>query len=112
MSVSQMSASDPQAESDSELVILTSESKQPQKKRPRSIVASTSLSHPADSGDLVVRTPSPPSPLAAPLAAKDAYTSPDRLRLREALMCGGEMGFKVVQKCKTFVIASRRVLCM
>ena len=34
---------------------------------------------------------------------KDAYyTSPDHLRLREALICGGgETEIKVVKKCKT-----------
>lgn len=101
--------SDFESSSDSELpgpvtVTLTSKSTT---KRPRSesVLASTSAeSHDqAVSGVLGLRTPSPPSILAT----KNAYTSPDRLRLREALMRGGEMEFKVVEKCKMFVIACR-----
>jgi hypothetical protein len=83
----------------------------PQKKRPlaRSVVM-VSTSHQAGSEVLHVRTPSPP-----PAQAKNqiAYMSPDRLRLREALMCGGEMTeFEVDRECKMFMIASRRVLSL
>ena len=67
----------------------------PQKKRLRSVI-STSSRQP-------VRTPSPPSPESTLALIKDAYTSPDRLRLREALMSGGEIEFKAVEQCKTFM---------
>jgi hypothetical protein len=90
------------SDSDSELTREESKS-QPQKKRPCSVTSATSASHQAHAGSgHLVRTPSPPQALV-----KDAYTSPDRLRLREALMSGGEMGFKVVQKCKRFVTVDR-----
>lgn len=78
---------------------------QPQNKRPRS-VAPTSHQATSGSGDSdlqIVRTPSP-APALPKNHLKDVYTSPDRLRLREALLSGGEMGFKAVQKCKVFVI--------
>ena len=52
----------------------------------------------------IVRTPSPP-PSASARVVENAYKSPDRLRLREALICGGETGFKAVEKCKTFVVS-------
>jgi hypothetical protein len=70
-----------------------SKSTQPQKKCSHSVI---STSHQP------VHTPSPPQ--SAQALAKDTYMSPDRLHLHEALMCGGEIEFKVVKKCKTFVL--------
>lgn len=99
------------SDSDSEPETLTKESKstahrQPQKKRLRSVISTSnsvshdSLSHPSQSGSgNIIRTPSPPQSTSA--LVKGVYTSPDRLRLREALISGGEMEFRAVEKCKT-----------
>ena len=78
---------------------------QPQKKRLRSVISiSNSESHLSRLGSLgsgnIVHTPSPPQ--SVPALVKDAYTSPDRLHLREALICGGGHGeteINAVEKC-------------
>ena len=73
----------------------------PQKKRLHTIIPSST---PQAQSHQPERTPSP-SPDSALALAKVAYTSPDRLRLREALMSGGEIksNLKVVEECETFV---------
>ena len=106
------------SESDTDLVTSKSKStvtSQPQKKRPRSeSVQPPATSHRVASArdstresDLqIVRTPSPPALPNLKNHLKDAYTSPDRSRLREALMSGGEMvhEFKVDHKCKFMIL--------
>ena len=82
---------------------------QPQKKRSRSVAPTSHLT--VSDPHQIVRTPSPPTRSPQALAEnhlKDpVYSSPDRSRLHEALMYGGETEIKVHQNCM-FVITRTR----